>query len=105
MNWEIEKLFWRVSLLKSSKPSNGGNLDELLTTLEITPPRGEYVILLERASEDFEVKDDNVSWEAAALELSQKTSLKEAAREIALSYHLSRREVYQYLLNQKEDNE
>lgn len=92
-------------LTKKFETFQRGNLDELLTTLEITPPRGEYVILLDRASEDFEAKDDNISWEAAALELSQKTSLKEAAREIALSYHLSRREVYQYLLNQKEDNE
>lgn len=90
-------------LTKKFETFQRGSLDELLGTLEITSPRGEYVVLLDGISEELGIKEDkDMSWETAALELSETSSIKEAAREISRTYHLSRREVYQYLLNHKE---
>lgn len=90
-------------LTKKFETFQRGSLDELLSTLEIASPRGEYVVLLDGISEESGIKEDkDMSWETAAIELSETSSIKEAAREISRTYHLSRREVYQYLLNHKE---
>ena len=78
-------------------------LQELLDDLETEIPRGEYVILVEGWNEiSAEEKEQKTGWREEAVSFALKMPLKEAARQVSFKHHLSRREVYQYLLNQKE---
>ena len=78
-------------------------LQELLDDLETETPRGEYVILVEGWNEiSAEEKEQKTGWREEAVSFALKMPLKEAARQVSFKHHLSRREVYQYLLNQKE---
>lgn len=93
-------------LTKKFETFKRSTLEELLDDLEVEKPRGEYVILVEGWNEDLlaeeKLEDD---WRACARTLSEQISLKEVSRQVSSKYHLSRREVYRYLLNQKEVNE
>lgn len=91
-------------LTKKFETFKRGNLKELLSGLEMEPPRGEYVILVEGWNEDFSEKSDgDTDWHEAAKELALDLSVKEASRQIALQYNLSRREVYQYLVVEEKE--
>lgn len=74
-------------------------LEDLIHSFENTDPRGEYVVLVEGASEEqIEKEQEKTDWKSAASALLNEMPIKKASREIADRYHLSRREVYQYLL-------
>ena len=78
-------------------------LHELLDDLETETPRREYVILVGGWNEiAAEEKEQKTGWREEAVSFALKMPLKEAARQVSFKHHLSRREVYQYLLNQKE---
>lgn len=88
-------------LTKKFETFERSTLEELRNGLEEKEPRGEYVILVEGWDEEQEKEaSSEISWQAAAAELQGELSLKEIARQISVRYHMSRREVYQYLLKE-----
>lgn len=93
-------------LTKKFETFERSTLKELRDGLEEKEPRGEYVILVEGWDEEQETEaSSEISWQEAAAELQGELSLKEIARQISVRYHMSRREVYQYLLKEAETAE
>lgn len=86
-------------LTKKFETFDRGTLTSLREGMDVEDPRGEYVILVEGWNEDMTAGEDSAaSWQEKALELAKTMPAKEAAREIALSFHMGRREVYQFLI-------
>lgn len=76
-----------------------GTLSSLRSHMDEEDPRGEYVILVEGWNEAMEEETGKeTTWQEEALKLAETLPLKEAARQAAGKYNLSRREVYQFLL-------
>ncbi len=89
-------------LTKKFETFRRGTLKELREELNENDPRGEYVILVEGWNESMQDEEENgSSWQEEALALAETMPQKEAARKIAAKFNMGRREVYQYLLNQK----
>ncbi len=89
-------------LTKKFETFRRGTLKELREELNENDPRGEYVILVEGWNESMQDEEENgPSWQEEALALAETMPQKEAARKIAAKFNMGRREVYQYLLNQK----
>ena len=89
-------------LTKKFETFRRGTLKELREELNENDPRGEYVILVEGWNESMQDEEENgPSWQEEALALVKTMPQKEAARKIAAKFNMGRREVYQYLLNQK----
>ena len=89
-------------LTKKFETFRRGTLKELREELNKNDPRGEYVILVEGWNESMQDEEENgPSWQEEALALAETMPQKEAARKIAAKFNMGRREVYQYLLNQK----
>ena len=89
-------------LTKKFETFRRGTLKELREELNENDPRGEYVILVEGWNESMQDEEENgPSWQEEALALAETMPQKEAARKIAAEFNMGRREVYQYLLNQK----
>lgn len=92
-------------LTKKFETFKRSTLQELLDDLEIEKPRGEYVILVEGWNGiSVEEAEYETEWREEAVSLALKVPLKEAARQVSFRHHLSRREVYQYLLKKKESD-
>lgn len=75
---------------------------------ETYTPRGEFVIVV--AGYDEETQVETKAQDASPLAMAQRLidegcSPKEASRQAAQTFHLSRREVYQALLTQKQDED
>lgn len=92
-------------LTKKFETFERDSIQDLLNGLEEKTVRGEYVILVEghKESESDKNKLEN-DWKKEALSLSNLKPLKEVARSMAIKFNLSRREVYQYLLNEKKED-
>lgn len=89
-------------LTKKFETFRRGTLKELREELDENDPRGEYVILVEGWNESMQDEEENgASWQEEAVALAEVMPQKEAARKIAAKFNMGRREVYQYLLNQK----
>lgn len=89
-------------LTKKFETFSRGRLKTLIEQLEETPARGEYVVLIEgKTEQEIEQEEQAADWREYALELTKEMSLKEAARQAAKKYNLSRRNIYQYLLSTK----
>ena len=89
-------------LTKKFETFERGTLSSIRSHMDEEDPRGEYVILVEGWNQDMEEKEgEETSWQDEALELAKTLPLKEAARQAAGKYHLSRREVYQFLLSSR----
>ena len=90
-------------LTKKFETFQRGTLDSLLGEAEEKEPRGEYVILVEGASQQGKEQAEaaETTWQEEAEALAQSMPVKEAARKIALTRNLARRDVYQYLLSLK----
>ena len=89
-------------LTKKFETFRRGTLKELREELNENDPRGEYVILVEGWNESMQDEEENgASWQEEAVALAEVMPQKEAARKIAAKFNMGRREVYQYLLNQK----
>ena len=86
-------------LTKKFETFERGTLSSLRSHMDEEDPRGEYVILVEGWNEAMEEEtDEETTWQEEALKLAETLPLKEAARQAAGKYNLSRREVYQFLL-------
>lgn len=84
----------------------------LLTTIagaveyyESNEPRGEYVLVIEGKKQEDIIKEQQQRWEEISIEehmelyLGQDMSKKDAMKAVAKDRGISKREVYQYLLN------
>lgn len=87
-------------LTKKFETFRRARLSALLEGLSDEAPRGEYVVLVEGWQGEAEDADPDGSWETEALALAQDLPIKEAARRISVKWNRSRREVYQFLLQQ-----
>lgn len=85
-------------LTKKFETFQRGTLSSLLEEAEANDPRGEYVLLVEGATGEETANAEETDWREEADALAQSLPLKEAARQIAVRRNLSRRTVYQYLL-------
>lgn len=86
-------------LTKKFETFERGTLSSLRSHMDEEDPRGEYVILVEGWNEAMEEETgEETTWQEEALKLAETLPLKEAARQAAGKYNLSRREVYQFLL-------
>lgn len=86
-------------LTKKFETFERGPLSSLRSHMDEEDPRGEYVILVEGWNEAMEEETgEETTWQEEALKLAETLPLKEAARQAAGKYNLSRREVYQFLL-------
>ena len=87
-------------LTKKFEEFRRGNLSELLTWCEENPPRGEFVIVVRGAEKTGETApaepEDAVGLVRTLVE--QGMAKKEAIREVAKRTGLSRRDVYQAVL-------
>lgn len=86
-------------LTKKFETFRRARLSALLEGLSDEAPRGEYVVLVEGWQGEVEDAGPDGSWEEEALALAQDLPIKEAARRISAKWNRSRREVYQFLLN------
>lgn len=86
-------------LTKKFETFRRSRLSALLEGLSDEAPRGEYVVLVEGWQGEAEDAGTDGSWEDEALALAQDLPIKEAARRISAKWNRSRREVYQFLLN------
>ncbi len=86
-------------LTKKFETFRRSRLSALLEGLSDEAPRGEYVVLVEGWQGEAEDAGPDGSWENEALALAQDLPIKEAARRISAKWNRSRREVYQFLLN------
>ncbi|MBT0955899.1 16S rRNA (cytidine(1402)-2'-O)-methyltransferase [Alphaproteobacteria bacterium KMM 3653] len=82
-------------LTKKFEEVQRGPLGTLAQTAAASPPRGECVVVVDRAGA---AKTDSATVEAALRQALQNQSVKDAAREVAEAYDLPRREVYQMAL-------
>jgi len=84
-----------------------GTLEEVLKGIELTPLKGECVLVVEGCIDTniLPETEKNKDWKAEleAMVLEKKLPLKEAARNIAKTYHISRKLVYRYGLDKKID--
>ena len=78
-------------LTKKFEEVRRGTLSELVASAEEAPPRGEIVLLIGAGSGEA----DPAEVEAALVEAMKTQRLKEAAREVAERYSVSRRDLYQ----------
>lgn len=86
-------------LTKKFETFERGTLSSLRSHMDEEDHRGEYVILVEGWNEAMEEETGKeTTWQEEALKLAETLPLKEAARQAAGKYNLSRREVYQFLL-------
>ena len=86
-------------LTKKFETFERGTLSSLRSHMDEEDPRGEYVSLVEGWNEAMEEETGKeTTWQEEALKLAETLPLKEAARQAAGKYNLSRREVYQFLL-------
>lgn len=86
-------------LTKKFETFDRGSLEKIRSGMDLDAPRGEYVILVEGWNEGMEeVLKEEGNWREEALELAKNIPQKEAARQIASKYNLSRREIYQFLI-------
>ncbi len=85
-------------LTKKFETFSRARLSELLQEIEETPPRGEYVLLVEGKTEKTAEKAPETDWKEEAENLAKTIPIKEAARQVAAKRNLSRREVYQFLV-------
>lgn len=83
-----------------------GTLNALAAEVETREPRGEYVILVEGLSRSEQQERQSQSFEdlslAQHMKLYEDLPLKEAMRQVAKDRGISRREVYDGLLQEKE---
>lgn len=89
-------------LTKKFETFRRARLSELLEGLDEEAPRGEYVVLVEGWQGEAEDAGAEGGWETEALALAQDLPIKEAARRVSAKWNRSRREVYQFLLQQTE---
>lgn len=87
-------------LTKKFETFRRARLSVLLEGLSDEAPRGEYVVLVEGWQGEAEDAGPDGRWEDEALSLAQDRPIKEAARRISAKWNRSRREVYQFLLQQ-----
>lgn len=85
-------------LTKLHEEVRRGTLSELLAGLEADPPRGEVVLVIDRAAED----ENGVSVEDALKEAMQTMSLRDATEFVTKATGHPRREVYQAALALRE---
>lgn len=78
-------------LTKKFEEVRRGTLDTLIEGVEADPPRGEIVLCIGEGDKVV----DPAEIEAALKEAMQTQRLKDAAREVAEKYQVSRRELYQ----------
>lgn len=90
---------WGRELTKKFETFRRGTLAELLNLCAQEEPRGEFVLLIDGYSEEFDL-GEGIAVEKISAEdrlqqlLSEGVAKKEAARLVAKEYNLSRREVY-----------
>lgn len=90
-------------LTKKFETFSRARLSDLLQEIQETDPRGEYVLVVEGKTEEKEAEEAETDWREEAENLAKTVSIKEAARQVAIKRNLSRREVYQYLLQSVTD--
>ncbi len=78
-------------LTKKFEEVRRGTLGELAESCRADPPRGEIVLLIGEGTRDVSAEDVD----AALREAMERTRLKDAAREVADRFGLSRRDLYQ----------
>lgn len=78
-------------LTKKFEEVRRGSLSDLAEGAETNPPRGEIVLLIGEGSSEA----DPAEIEAALIEAMKTQSLKDAAREVADRFGVSRRDLYQ----------
>ena len=82
-------------------------LDEAIEWYEANDARGEYVLVLEGADEKALEEERQAAWDAMSIEdhmdlyLAKGQSKKEAMKSVAADRGITKRDVYQYLLQDK----
>ena len=82
-------------------------LTDSLSYYEVNEPRGEYVLIIAGRSREEMKKEEQAGWEALSLEEhmahyeSQGIDRKEAMKRVAKDRGVSKRDIYQALLNKK----
>lgn len=99
---------WGRELTKKFETFEQRSLEGLIQLCNEVEPRGEYVVLIEGWSEKWEALTGeapvSVSPQERLTELLEQGILKkEAARQVAKEYNLSRREVYQWTVDESEE--
>lgn len=91
---------WGRELTKKFETFYRNDLKNLLQKIQNEEPRGEYVILISGISDpDNEQKVQTISPQERLSQLLQEgLAKKDAARQVAKEYNLSRREAYQWTL-------
>lgn len=89
-------------LTKKFESFNRGTLESIRLHADEEEPRGEYVLLVEGWNESMETGEENqATWQEEAMKQAESLPLKEAARRTAGKFNMSRREIYQFLLENK----
>lgn len=89
-------------LTKKFESFHRGTLESIRLHADEEEPRGEYVVLVEGWNESTDMgEEDQASWQEEAMKQAESLPLKEAARRTAGKFNMSRREIYQFLLENK----
>lgn len=89
-------------LTKRFQDVRRGSLEDLVEGVVAVPPKGEIVLLIDRAGQTIAAPEDV---DRALRDALQHLRVKDAAREVADAFGLARRDVYQRALEVKKDLE
>ena len=98
---------WGREITKKFETFRRGKLSELLAHCQVEAPRGEYVLLIAEIASDQQVETiQTISPQDRLTELlDQGIAKKEAARQVAQEFSLSRREVYNWTIRPDQDGD
>lgn len=98
---------WGREITKKFETFRRGKLSELLAHCQVEAPRGEYVLLIAEKTKDQPVEIiQTISPQERLTELvDQGVPKKEAARQVAQEFSLSRREVYHWTIRPDQDGD
>ena len=96
---------WGRELTKKFETFEQGSIEELIQLCNEVEPRGEYVVLIDGWSEKWdelkgETPEPLLPQDRLVELIEQGIAKKEAARQVAKEYNLSRREVYQWTVDE-----
>jgi 16S rRNA (cytidine1402-2'-O)-methyltransferase len=105
-HWGDRRIALVREITKKHEEVFRGTLKEALLDLDLQAPRGEYVIVLEEATESPESQSTQLWWEPLTLEEhvhryeSEGQSKKEAIKQTAVDRGLPKRDVYNEVMKQ-----
>lgn len=98
--WGDRKIVLARELTKLYEEFFRGTVTEALTWLDVKPPRGEFTLVIGGADVQLAAEPNISALEAASRLIAEGSDKKETIKQIAKKYGISKRQLYQELLQE-----